>query len=795
MKRLFSACLALLFLNMNGQKIYTVAGNGGNGSGPDGVSAISSSFGLIESSIALDAPGNIYIADWSNHRIRKVDFSTGIITTIAGTGTPGYNGDGIPATSAQISYPGGVAVDKQGNVYIGEYSGYRIRKIAAGSGLISTICGNGTWGYNGDSIPAAAAIIREVSGITTDTAGNVYFSDLGNAMVRKIDISTGIIMTLAGTGVSGYNGDSARVDTAQLNFPYGLAVDVSGNFVYVADKGNLRVRKVDINAGYIYDIAGTGVLGYNGDGISADTAQLKDPWSVAVDNNNNIYIAESGSDRLRKIDASGIIHTICGNGSNIFSGDGGLATLATICGPRGVCVDDCGHIYITDRGNFRIRRITSYDVSVAAANAKCFGSCDGTVNVLATGGAGSYTYMWDGGLGAGASHTNVCAGTYRVIVNDAANCKEDVYLTVSEPSALSIGFTTTNATCFGNGSASANVSGGTMPYSYSWSGGQTTASIAGLSAGTYSLTVTDANSCVSTQTVSISNNPTPFASAPICMVTVDSASQYNIITWDKTSFTNVDSFVVLREIATNNYQPIASLPYSALSQFVDTVRTKYFPNTGDPNAGTYRYKLKMIDSCGNASLLSSYHNTIYMLNSSGTFYWNQLYSIENAANPVSSYVLLRDNNSNGNWQVVNSVAGTQQLVTDPLYSIYQNTASWRVQTQWNISCTPSFKAGQSQSSFNSSYSNVYTNVGIGIHNSGPRNLIRIYPSPNSGSFTVETSDLNVHLEIYNVLGDQVFVQPLSQGKNAVETNLCNGTYLGRIVSDKGVVIEKIIIHH
>lgn len=796
MKHALSGILILWLFSVSGQNIYTICGTGGNGSGSNGIPAISSSLGVVESSVALDSVGNVYIAEWADHKIRKIDFATGIITTIAGTGVPGYNGDSIPASSAQISYPGAVAVDKKGNVFIGEYSGRRIRKIEAGTGLIFTICGDGTWGYNGDSIPANTAIIKEVTGLTTDTAGNIYFSDMGNAMVRKIDVTTGILKTIVGTGTAGYNGDSARVDTAQLFLPYGLAVDVSANFVYIADKGNYRVRKVDMSAGYIYDVAGTGIQGYNGDGISADTALLYDPWGVALDKSNNIYIADAGSNRVRKVDTAGIIHTICGSGNNIFGGDGGPAVLAHLSTPRGVCADNCGHIYISDRNNFRIRKITAYNASASSTPATCFGTCNGSVSASATGGAGSYTYSWNGGLGAVASHTNVCAGNYRVIINDANNCKEDLYITVSEPTALSVSITPTDATCLGNGTASANVSGGTSPYSYAWSNGQTTSGAANLSAGTYTLTVSDTNNCVATQTVAINNNPAPFASAPLCMVTVDSASQYNIVTWDKTAFTNIDSFIVLREISTGNYHPIAALPYNALSQFTDTVRTKYFPNTGDPNAGTYRYKLKMRDTCGNYSILSPYHNTIYFLNNNGTFYWTLPYTIENSPNPVSSYVLLRDDNSTGNWQAVSSVAGTQQTISDPLYSVYQNTASWRVQTQWSISCNPTIKAAQpAQSSFNSSYSNIYTNVGIGMQQHDLNSPVKVYPSPNMGAFTIEAAATNVRIEIYNVLGEKVYAKQLIRGVNPVETNLPNGTYVARIVSEIGIVSKKIIIEH
>lgn len=360
---------------------------------------------------------------------------------------------------------------------------------------------------------------------------------------------------------------------------------------------------------------------------------------------------------------------------------------------------------------------------------------------------------------------------------------------------FTISVTTTSVSCYGNadGSAGVSINGGASPYTYTWMPmGQTTPAVSGLSAGTDSVRVTDSNGC-SRQAIFTITQPAPDLLS-ICMVTVDSASQYNIVTWDKTSFNDIDTFIIYREISTNNYQPIAAVRYDSLSMFVDTVRTMYFPNTGDPNAGTYRYKLKAHLTCGGYASLSPYHNTIYFLNNNGTFYWTQPYTVENAANPVSSYVLLRDDFSTGNWQPVSSVAGTQQTISDPLYSIYQNTASWRVQTQWSISCNPTLKTNAGvQSAFNSSYSNIYTNAGIGMQDHNLATFTKIYPSPNTGIFTVECAINNARLEIYNVLGEQVAAQQLHQGVNTVNAALPDGSYIARLVTEKGVVSKKVIV--
>jgi uncharacterized repeat protein (TIGR03803 family) len=284
-----------------------------------------------------------------------------------------------------------------------------------------------------------------------------------------------------------------------------------------------------------------------------------------------------------------------------------------------------------------------------------------------------------------------------------------------------------------NASASASVLNGTPPYTYSWSTNpvQTAAIASNLCAGTtYTVTVTDSIGSAS-DTITIAALPSTLQPS-ICAVTVDSLSEYNIIVWDKTPYIGggVDSFIVYREITTNNYQPIGEVPFDSLSMFIDTLRTQYFPNTGNPNNGTYRYKLMAHDTCGLFSEMSLYHNTIYINNSSGTFSWN-LYTIESTSNPVTGYTLLRDDNNSGNWQTVAGVSGTQQTVTDPQYATYQNTAAWRVQTQWGITCSPTVKNTSGNIiNLNSSQSNIYRANGAGIEEkNNAADLISIYPNP------------------------------------------------------------------
>jgi hypothetical protein len=250
---------------------------------------------------------------------------------------------------------------------------------------------------------------------------------------------------------------------------------------------------------------------------------------------------------------------------------------------------------------------------------------------------------------------------------------------------------------------------------------------------------------------------------PICMVTVDSLSQNNLIYWDKSSLTSsVDSFIVYREVQSNLYLPIGAVPFDSLSQFVDTARTKYFANyfsTGDPNSGTYRYKIAIRDTCGNISEMSGYHNTIFMINNNGTFSWPQLYNIEGSANPVGSYVLYRDDNNTGNWHGVNSVTGSQQTITDPNYLAYQNTANWQIRTLWSIACTPTQRISNpnsDESTIVKSKSNITNNRAVGIGGVNAPRIITMYPNPSEGIFTLSSGATLGNVQVINALGEKVY---------------------------------------
>jgi uncharacterized protein (TIGR03437 family) len=333
--------------------IQTFAGNGQTTFAGDGGMALNAALNLPKG-LAIDGAGNIYIADTQNFRVRKVN-PAGMITTVAGNGVNAGSGDGGQALNASISDVTGVAVDPAGNLYITDDSSRRIRKVTP-NGIITTIAGLGVQGFSGDGGPATAALVGRAVAVALDSAGNLYFADSVNQRVRKID-RNGIITTVAGTGIDGYTGDGGPATAAQLGFPIGVAVDGAGN-LYIADGDNNRVRKVT-PAGIISTVAGNGNGGFAGDGGQAINASINIPSDLAVDAAGNLYIADAGNNRVRRVDTSGIITTVAGTSDNGYSGDGGSATQAMLNYPWGLAVDPSGRVYIGDRVNSRVRSLSA----------------------------------------------------------------------------------------------------------------------------------------------------------------------------------------------------------------------------------------------------------------------------------------------------------------------------------------------------------------------------------------------------------------------------------------------------
>ena len=342
---------------LHGQVIQTVAGT--DPSFPiSSIQALSAPLGPLED-VAVDAQGNLYASDSANNIVVWIT-PNGVLTVVAGNGKAGFSGDGGPATSASLSFPSGVAIDSDGNLYIADENNSRIRKVS--SGTIMTVAGNGKAGFSGDGGAATSASLCGPSGVAIDSAGILYIADTCNNRIRRI--SGGTITTVAGNGNAGFSGDGVPATSSSLKGPSGVSLDSAGD-LYIADEKNSRIRKV--SSGTITTVAGNGsdVIDNDGDGPAASVT-LYLPWRVAVDSFGNLYIAEVGSGRIRKV-SSGTITTVAGKGQG-FSGDGGPATSASLFHPYGVAVDSAGNVYIADTYNYRIRKVSGGTITTVAGN-------------------------------------------------------------------------------------------------------------------------------------------------------------------------------------------------------------------------------------------------------------------------------------------------------------------------------------------------------------------------------------------------------------------------------------------
>jgi len=443
--------------------ISTVAGNGGRGFSGNGGPATDAMFNFIGNGVppqvALDAAGDLFIADQFNQQIRRVDAKTGIITTVVGILAEGYGGDGGPATSAELSDPSGILVDTAGNLYIGDNDNNRVRFVAATTGIISTIAGNGGLGdgesatnatlffpegvavaggtiwiadssntvirlvnpagvistisgedyifsYTGDGGPAIKATVNFPVGVTADASHNLFISDSNNNVIRRIDASSGIITTVAGSGTPGFSGDGGVATKASLNFPSAVAVDTDGN-LFISDSSNGRIRRVDFKSGVITTVAGNGTNGFSGDGGLAVNASLNLPSGLAggvvIDGAGNLYISDSNNSRIRRVDSiTGVITTVVGSSAFCASGkvgDGGPATSASLCYPKGLAIDPLGDVFIADAFGERVRRFdaASGTIATVAGNGLTGFSGDGGPAIAASLATVSDVAVDDGG--------------------------------------------------------------------------------------------------------------------------------------------------------------------------------------------------------------------------------------------------------------------------------------------------------------------------------------------------------------------------------------------------------------
>jgi len=343
-----------------GGTISTLAGSGAPGYSGDGGAATSALLRHPEG-VAVAPNGDVYFADTDNDVVRKVAFATGIITTVAGNGLPGSTGDGGPATSARLKAPEDVFVAASGDLYIADTGNHEIRKVATATGVITTVVGNGSPGSTGDLGLATAARLNSPRGITVASNGDFYIGDRSNNKIRKVTALTGIITTYAGTGTAGYSGDGALATLARLNRPQGIHLASNGD-LYIADALNSAIRKVAAVTGIITTYAGTGTAGFSGDGGAATSAQLNAPEAMHLNSVGDLYIADTVNNRIRRVSSGGTITTVAGTGTAGSAGDGGSATAAQLDTPRGIAIGSNGAYYIGDRNNNKIRKVVNFAV-------------------------------------------------------------------------------------------------------------------------------------------------------------------------------------------------------------------------------------------------------------------------------------------------------------------------------------------------------------------------------------------------------------------------------------------------
>ncbi|MFV0460951.1 MAG: hypothetical protein ACK5MT_19525 [Actinomycetales bacterium] len=350
---LVNRAAAYASMNCGKNMLWTAGGNGSTANTPEGAQAVATGMpGLY--GVAVDSQDRVYYADASQHRVRRIE-ADGTVTDIAGTGTAGFSGDGGQATQAMLRAPSRLAFDAAGNLYIADTSNNRIRKVDVATGVISTVVGTGSAGNTGDGGQATAARLRTPYDVTFAPDGTMYIADRGNQKVRKVDTS-GVITTFAGNGTAGYNGDDIPATSARLYNPYSVDVAADGS-VLIADYDNERIRSVDAG-GTITTFAGTGIASVGGDGGPAAEAGLHKPIYVYAAPNGDVYIGESNNNRIRLVH-DGLIDTFAGSGEFGYVGDGGLPLFSTWRRPSSIAADSQGNLWVIDRSNRRIRVINA----------------------------------------------------------------------------------------------------------------------------------------------------------------------------------------------------------------------------------------------------------------------------------------------------------------------------------------------------------------------------------------------------------------------------------------------------
>jgi streptogramin lyase len=364
-----AALTAALALPLAAQTITTVAGNGEPRPGPDGIAAKKSSLLLNEGVpgvVLFDEAGNLYFPESGAHRVRKIDGKSGTITTVAGTGTPGFSGDGGPAIEARLKDPADLAFDADGNLLIADASNNRVRRVDRKSGVIETFWGNGRAAFGKDGLPAKETPVGHPTGLAVDARGDIYVVDTFGSLLLRLDAKSGLSRKIGGNGTFNFDSNAANARDTGLPLPCQIRFTPDGDLV-VTVAGNHAIVRLNPATGAMTRIAGTGMPGNTGDGGPAREARIEQPAALAIDRGGNVWFVDWASSSVRRVDAkTGVIETRVGSKhvdrrgdvqTNGFSGDGGPADRAQLWHPSGLGFDRDGNLYILDAHNSRIRKV------------------------------------------------------------------------------------------------------------------------------------------------------------------------------------------------------------------------------------------------------------------------------------------------------------------------------------------------------------------------------------------------------------------------------------------------------
>jgi hypothetical protein len=765
MKKILLIALLFCIAQINAQIITTVAGNNIQGYTGDGGQAINASLNYPSQVVFghYSANNYFYIADAVNNAVRLVTASTGgVISTIAGNGTAGLSGDGGPATDAMLNGPTGIVRDPAGNIYIADQSNNKIRMVNT-AGIISTFAGNGSAAYSGDGGQATSASLNHPSGVAIDGNGYIYISDAGNNCIRRVD-GTGIINTYAGTGTAGFSGDGGSAYSAMLNNPDKITIDNWGN-IYIADFGNHRIRMIN-SMGTITTVAGNGTAGFSGDGGPATSASLQFPREVTIDVSGNIFIADEYNNRIRKVDPNGIITTYCGNGTQAYTGDGGLPSNATLANPTGVTFDNSNNLYITDMGNNRVRFVCNSPDTLTGL------ITDPNSNPVNGGKMYVYQHSIFSQFGTG----GVLDTTGTTIINNNGTYRQVLpygYYNFLVKAVAASSYTNAVSTYYGNvylaDSATYINHDGCTGYSYP-----------------YDITIIEIQPPTGTGVISGTVTAEPsygqrlahggnnqVMGAPLKGIDVKlgrnpgggCAARTTTDTSGAYTFTNVDNgaYYVLVDIANFPMDTILNVTISS----------------GNPNSVNNNY---CVDSSliGSCSKLSCASKPMYTLSNVQAQTWDAYITFPSDITSATWY-----------WGDGTSTAGLYPSHT------YTVAGKYDICVTAFSTCGDSSSYCQNDSIYRMSNSGmIQVTVINGVQGisqvSVLKSQVSIYPNPNNGNFIIETST-NTHCIMYDVNGREVLNQIIN-GKSVINaTNLAEGVYNIGIISDEGILNKRLVI--